>query len=548
MFLQRRLKGENKLKKVLVVIVIVLAIAAIIAMPRFLKPEKPETSQTEAAVVLKPVEIIKAKRGEIRSELELSGTIQAESQVSVFPKIAGRLVVLTVDEGESVEEGAPLATVEHEELELAVQQAEATLEAAETAYSQTKQLAKVRVRSQIAQARAQLHAAEVALQQVVDLSEIRAVTQIDQAQAALESLVANLQKIKSGARDEDRRQAQAGLSQAEANLTNARSNHERMLQLVENGAISLQSLEGAKTQLDIAVAQHEIATEQLKLIDNGARTEDIQAMEAQVQQAEASLRLAQTQASARTWEKDIELADSQVETARAVLTSAEALETAKSWEAEITSAKTARTQADVALKLAQKRLRDATIHAPISGVISKRHLDLGGMALPAAPLFEIVNIDTVKATVDVIEAHLNQLALNQQALIEVDGISTQMSGSVVFISPTLMPARRTATAEIGIDNPDGTLKPGMFAKVTIPVKVHEDAILISRASLIEDVDTKTQNVFVIENGISQRRAVEIGLLRDGEAEVLSGLMEGEAVVVAGQHSLKQGESVRVVNP
>lgn len=547
MFLQRRLKGENKLKKVLVVIVIVLAIAAIIAIPRFLKPEKPETPQT-ATPVLKPVEVIKAKRGEIRSELELSGTIQAESQVSVFPKIAGRLVVLTVDEGDSVEKGAPLATVEHEELELAVQQAEATLEAAEIAYSQTKQLAKVRVRSQIAQAKAQLHAAEIALQQVVDLSEIRTVTQIEQAQAALESLVANLQKIKSGARDEDRRQAQAGLSQAEANLTNARNNHERMLQLFQNGAISQQSLEGAKTQLDIAAAQHNIATEQLQLIDNGARAEDIQAMEAQVQQAEASLRLAQIQASTRTWEKDIELANSQVETARAVLTSAEALETAKSWEAEITSAKTVYTQANVALKLAQKRLRDATIHAPISGVISKRHLDLGGMALPAAPLFEIVNIDTVKATVDVIEAHLNQLALNQQALIEVDGISVPMSGSVVFISPTLMPARRTAIAEIEIDNPDGTLKPGMFAKVTIPVKVHEDAILISRASLIEDAVTKTQNVFVIENGVSQRRAVEIGLLRGAEVEVLNGLAEGEAVVVAGQHSLKQGESVRVVNP
>ena len=522
-------------------------IAAIIAMPRFLKPEGPETSQT-AATVLKSVEITKAKRGEIRSELELSGTIQAESQVSVFPKIAGRLVVLTVDEGDSVKKGAPLATVEHEELELAVQQAEATLEAADTAYSQTKQLAEVRVHSQIAQAEAQLRAAEVALQQVVDLSEVRTVTQIEQAQAALESLVANLQKIKSGARAEDRRQAQAGLSQADANLTNARSNHERMSELFQNGAISLQSLESAKTQLDIAVAQHKIATEQLQLIDNGARAEDIQAMEAQVQQAEASLRLVQTQASTRTWEKDIELASSQVETARAVLTSAHALETAESWEAEITSAKTARTQAHVALKLAQKRVRDATIHAPISGIISKRYLDLGGMAVPATPLFEIVNIDTVKATVDAIESHLNQLALNQQALIEVDGISTQMSGSVVFISPTLTPVRRTATVEIGIDNPEGTLKPGMFAKVTIPTKVHTDAILISRASLIEDIGAKTQNVFVIENGVSQRRAVEIGLLQGGEAEVLNGLMEGEAVVVAGQHSLKQGESVKVVNP
>ena len=536
------------MKKVLIIILILLAVAAILVVPRFLKSEKPAAEQAEAATVLKPVEVKRAKRGEIRSELELSGTIQAASQVSVFPKTAGRLIVLNVDEGEKIKKGAPLATVEHEELELAVQQAEATLEAAETAYSQTKQLAKVRVQSQITQARAQLRAVEIALQQVIDLSEIQTVTQIDQAQAALESLVANLKKIKSGARDEDRRQTQAGLNQADANLANAKSNHTRMTELFQSGAISLQSLEGAKTQLDIAVAQQRIAAEQLQLIDNGARPEDIQAMEAQVQQAEASLRLVQRQATTKTWEKDIELARSQVETAQAALTAAEALKTAKSWEAEIISAKTARTQAEVALKLAQKRLKDATVYAPISGVIAKRYLDLGGMALPAAPLFEMVNIDTVKATVDVIETQLSQLALDQPALIKIDGIDTPMSGSIAFISPTLEVMRRTATVEVHINNPDGTLKPGMFAKVTVPVKVHTDAILISRISLIGDVDTKTQNVFIVEDGVTRRRPVEIGLLRGGEAEVLSGITEGDAVVTAGQHSLKDGESVRVVNP
>ncbi|MDE0687394.1 MAG: efflux RND transporter periplasmic adaptor subunit [Candidatus Poribacteria bacterium] len=535
------------MKKVLIGILVVSAIAVVISLPWLLKSEKSEMQQAQATV-LKPVEVTKAVRGEIRSELELSGTIQAESQISVFPKVAGRLVALNVDEGDSVKKGTSLAVVEHEELELAVQQAEATLKAAETAYEQTQQLAEVRINSQIAQAKAQFRAAEIALQQVVDLSEIRTITQIEQAQAVLESLVANLQKIKNGARDEDRRQAEAGVSQADANLANARSNHERMVQLFQNGAISQQSVESAKTQLDVAVAQQKIASEQLQLIDNGARTEDIQAMEAQVEQAEASLRLAQTQASTKTWEKDIELARSQVETARAGLISAEALKAAKSWEAEITSAKTARTQAQIALKLAQKRLNDATIRAPISGIISRRSLDLGGMALPAAPLFEIVNIDTVKATVEVIEVQLSQLAVNQQAFIEIDGIEGQMSGSVAFISPTLTPARRTAIVEVRIDNPKGTLKPGMFAEVTIPIEVHTDAILISRASLIEDANAKTQNVFVIEDGVSQRRVVEIGLLRAGEAEVLSGLTEGEATVTAGQHSLKDGESVRVVNP
>ena len=90
------------MKKVLIVILILLVVAAILVVPRFLKPGKPTAEQAEVAAVPKPVEVTKAKRGEIRSELELSGTIQAESQVSVFPKIAGRLIVLNVDEGDTI--------------------------------------------------------------------------------------------------------------------------------------------------------------------------------------------------------------------------------------------------------------------------------------------------------------------------------------------------------------------------------------------------------------------------------------------------------------
>ncbi len=527
---------------------IIIVVVAVIAMFRFLKPEKPEIEATDQTEVSKPVEITKAKRGEIRSELQLSGTIEAQSRVSVVPKIAGRIINLPVTEGTRVKKGVTLAVIEHEELKLAVEQAAATLESAESAYSQAQQLAEVRVHSQVAQAKALLNAAEVSMQQVKELAEIRTVTQIDQAEAGLKSLIANLEKIKTGARDEDRRQAEAGLNQAKANLLNAQNNYARMEQLFKNGAISQQSLENSQTQLDVVKAQHKIATEQLQLIDNGAREEDIQAMAAQVEQAKAGLRLAQAQASTKTWEKDIALAQSQVETARAGFTSAHALEKAKSWEAEITAAKTARTQADIALELAKKRLRDATIKAPIDGIVSQRFLDLGGMAVPTAPLFEIVDIDTVKASADVIEAHLSQLTLAQQAVINIDGINTPISGKIAYISPTLQPMQRTARVEIHIDNPEGTLKPGMFAKVTVPVEVRTGTILVPRVSLIEDTDTKTQNVFVVEAGVSQRRPVEIGLSRGGEVEIVSGLNEGDSVVIAGQHSLKVGESVTVVSP
>ena len=535
------------MKKFLIIaLIIVLAIAAIFIR----SATRQQSSDTGAvAATIKAVEVMKAPRGEIRSELQLSGTIEANSRVTVFPEVPGKIIQMDVDEGERVTKGQTLAVTEHAELALQVRQAEAALRAAETAFSQAQQLAEIRVTSQIDQAQAQLRSATVSLQQVEDLSQTRTTSQVEQAKAGLESLKANLEKIKRGARDEDLRQAEAALAGAKASLTNAKTNYERNEQLFENGATSKQSFESTMTQLDIAKSQYEIAREQSALIQNGAREEDIQAMEAQVAQAEAALKLASAQVDTKTWEKDKALAQSQVEGAHATLKAAEALASAKSWEAEIIAAETAMQQAKVALDLAQERLNDATITAPIAGIVSMRYLDMGGLASPAAPIFEIVDMDTVKATVSVIESDLGKLdPENQEAWIEVDALAQPVTGKISLISPILDQASRSAKVEIAIDNTALRLKPGMFAKVKIPVKIHKNAILLPRSAVIEDSIRMTQIVFVVAEGHSKRRQVELGLAEGSRVEIADGLSEGEQVVIAGQHTLKDGEEVTVMNP
>ena len=272
-------------------------------------------------------------------------------------------------------------------------------------------------------------------------------------------------------------------------------------------------------------------------------------MEAQVAQAEAALKLAYAQVDTKTWEKDRVLAQSQVEAAHATLKAVEALASAKSWEAEIIVAETAVEQAKVALSLAQERLSDATITAPISGILSMRYLDLGGLASPTAPIFEIVDMDTVKATVSVIEADLGKLdSDNQEAWIEVDALAQPVTGKIALISPVLDQASRSAKVEIAIDNAALSLKPGMFAKVRIPVEIHQNAILLPRSAIIEDSVKQIQTVFVVVDGRGKRRQIEMGLIDGNRVEITSGLSESEQVVVAGQHTLKDGDEVTVMNP
>ncbi|MFC1717101.1 HlyD family secretion protein [Candidatus Poribacteria bacterium] len=227
----------------------------------------PGGEKSSEVAKVRQVEVVRAVRDEIRNELELSGTIEPESRVTVFPEIAGTIITMSAEEGDHVKEGQTLAVIEHEKLTLQEAQAEAAYQSAQAAYEQAEKLARVRVESQVAQARAQLAGAESTRQQVLDLAETRTVSQIGQAESTLASLQANLEKIIHGAREEDRKQTQAAVNQAKANLANAESNYNRMKTLFEGGAISSQSFEQAQTQLDVAQAQYEMATQQMTLIE-----------------------------------------------------------------------------------------------------------------------------------------------------------------------------------------------------------------------------------------------------------------------------------------
>ena len=158
-------------------------------------------------------------------------------------------------------------------------------------------------------------------------------------------------------------------------------------------------------------------------------------------------------------------------------------------------------------------------------------------------------MDTVKATVSVIEADLSKLdPENQEAWIEVDALAQPVTGKISLISPVLDRASRSAKVEIVIDNAGLRLKPGMFAKVRIPVEIYHNALLLPRSAVMEDSIKETHTVFVVAEGRSQRRQVEVGLAEGSRVQITSGLSEGEQVVIAGQHPLMDGEEVTVMSP
>jgi RND family efflux transporter MFP subunit len=134
------------------------------------------------------------------------------------------------------------------------------------------------------------------------------------------------------------------------------------------------------------------------------------------------------------------------------------------------------------------------------------------------------------------------------------------SGRITSILPYLDPATRTNAVEVTLANPaDGTgermLKPGMFGKAEIVVARHENAVVAPGVALLMDdllLDSRKpgqilRRAFAVgEDGKASERVVEIGIRQGSAYEILSGLEEGEKLVVRGQHGLVDGQAVRVV--
>ena len=197
------------------------------------------------------------------------------------------------------------------------------------------------------------------------------------------------------------------------------------------------------------------------------------------------------------------------------------------------------------LALLAHDLSEATIRAPINGVITVRHIKLGNTLQPNSQAFEMKRSDVIEAILNVPEQELLKLKPGQPASIRVDALrGLVVDGQVLRIAPEVNAATGTFRVTVTMLNPDGQLKPGMFARVDILYDRYSDALLVSREAVITQRNEKS--VFVLSGETVKRQLIETGYTQGDRVEVKAGLSLGDQVVVRGQSTLKDGGLVRVV--
>jgi len=196
------------------------------------------------------------------------------------------------------------------------------------------------------------------------------------------------------------------------------------------------------------------------------------------------------------------------------------------------------------LIVAKRQLADSKITVPIAGILTERFINQGSMVQPGIKVGNLTDMSRLKVKVNVPEDDVFKLK-NGDAIQLTTSVypGAIFTGTVSYISPK-GDAAHTYNVEAYISQIGShPLKAGMFAKVNFTTAPKSDAFIIPRKALISSI--KDPKVYVSENGKSSLRTLVVGGVKDDEIEVLSGLNEGEQVIVDGQVNLKDGTSISI---
>jgi RND family efflux transporter MFP subunit len=201
-------------------------------------------------------------------------------------------------------------------------------------------------------------------------------------------------------------------------------------------------------------------------------------------------------------------------------------------------------QAEADLGLAKNQLANTKVRTLFAGVVTHKYADIGERIQPGQPLFEVADITPVEIEVGIGDKRFCDLKLGQPASVKVDGYpDREFEGTVKKIQPAIDPFTRTFQVTLGVDNPEELLKPGMFARAVIEVDYHPDALVMPKSALLEE-EGKYMAV-VVKDDKAHRVGIQPGFVEGEKLEVLSGLAEGDRVVVEGAYGLGEGALVKV---
>jgi len=325
---------------------------------------------------------------------------------------------------------------------------------------------------------------EEAGQKLIEIDRPLYREEVAAAAAALEVVEAKLADMKAGARPEEVAQAREAVRPLEESAAFARNDLQRVQKLADSGAVAGEDVEKARVSAVKCQADLASAKQRLLILESGLTKTEIAVQQAVVDETAARL------------------------------------------------------------AVARARLQECTINAPFAGTITAVHVRPGDFATARTLLVEMMDDDSLVVRFAVPESVAWLVKQGADVSIRFDAYpGREFAGRIVRTYPELDSSSRTRTVEAAL-NESIDLLPGMFARVSVTLRRADDACIVSDNAILSMPNGDTV-VFVADGGKAVMRKVELGIEAGSSVQVLSGVEQGENVIVAGNETLRNGMEIRV---
>ena len=212
-------------------------------------------------------------------------------------------------------------------------------------------------------------------------------------------------------------------------------------------------------------------------------------------------------------------------------------------ETKLKLARSRRSATEAELGMQTRALADSIVKAPFSGLIADRLVSRGEFVAPGQKLFELVSLDPIEVEFHLTEVDSSRVKVGNDVAVRVAPFPDEtFSATVTIVSPTIDPRTRTLRVKAQLDNADGRLRPGLFARVDLGIAKREGVPMIAEEAVLQRADGAVVFRAIAESRV-ERRVIEVGEHHDGMVEVVRGLSPGDLVVLRGQAGLADGQLV-----
>src|ERR1700761_5491215 len=223
-------------------------------------------------------------------------------------------------------------------------------------------------------------------------------------------------------------------------------------------------------------------------------------------------------------------------------------------EAQVEGAKSALQAAQSQMAVAQSKLvRDqalfdySKITAPFTGVVTQRYANLGTLmqggtnSTQALPLVKLSQEDLFRLVIPVPESYVRYIKVGDPVNVRVPSLDRDFPGRVARFSVDVTGSTRTMHTEVDVPNPQGVLIPGVYAEATLTLDRKGDALVVPLQAVNQE-GNKVTVLLVDQSNTIQNREITLGIQTENDAEVLSGLQQGDEVVISDRSGLRAGEA------